>query len=248
MSILLSNSSSSSLALPLKLLLLSTSVLSAAVLLKLSVPAIADFAVTDVSSIYNVVVSWLRPPYLYLVINCIIITIVASSKLQSKVGDVAISPSPAPPLEPVPVHPQPLVIFPEPVLKQYDYDSITVVKREAAVETVQLKPDVFEYSTADNFVRNGLDRYETKVLEANEEFINVNAAVASTEAETNSYRREEVLVEAKSSPSPSPSPISRRDSSDFSFSNEKPSVSKRIGHRRAVRASPEGTYLSLSSR
>ncbi|KAL3821523.1 hypothetical protein ACJIZ3_007428 [Penstemon smallii] len=73
--------------LPFKLMLISTGVLSAAILLKFSVPSLADFAVYELPSIYNGVVSWLTPPYLYLVINFIIITIVASSKLQSRKDD-----------------------------------------------------------------------------------------------------------------------------------------------------------------
>ncbi|KAE9458156.1 hypothetical protein C3L33_09946, partial [Rhododendron williamsianum] len=63
--------------LSLRAVLISTSVLFAAVILKLSVPTIIQFASSEV------VLTWLRPPYLYLVINCIIITIVASSKLQN---------------------------------------------------------------------------------------------------------------------------------------------------------------------
>lgn len=53
-----------------------------AVMLKLSVPLVTDFAHSEVPSIWSLVAFWLRPPYLYLVINCIIITIVASSKLR----------------------------------------------------------------------------------------------------------------------------------------------------------------------
>ncbi|KAG6392053.1 hypothetical protein SASPL_146259 [Salvia splendens] len=63
--------------------MISTSVLSAAIML--TTTDIADYA----PWIYNGIVSWLRPPYLYLVINCIIITIVASSKLQSESDDGA---------------------------------------------------------------------------------------------------------------------------------------------------------------
>lgn len=43
-----------------------------------------DFAVSEVPLLWSVVVPWLRPPYLYLVLNCIIITIAASSVLQSR--------------------------------------------------------------------------------------------------------------------------------------------------------------------
>ncbi|KAH6778452.1 hypothetical protein C2S52_005997 [Perilla frutescens var. hirtella] len=77
--------------LSIKVVLISTSVLSAAIML--SATDIADY----VPWIYNGVVSWLRPPYLYLVINCIIITIVASSKLQPTSDDV---PAPPPPIAP----------------------------------------------------------------------------------------------------------------------------------------------------
>lgn len=291
MSILFSQSSSG-LALSLKLLFISTGVLSAAVLLKLSAPAIADFAVTDVPSFYNVVVSWLRPPYLYLVINCIIVTIVASSKLQSKLGDVSLSPSPTTPLmkmtttnPPVAVAPLPMVIFPE-TLKLYDYDAVTV--NRDAVQTVKLEDQEvnFEYVSS-NFVRSGLDQFETRVFEGNKEFVDVNPAVQlerevfpypaasnfvtnglndyetkvfktdissgnmimnaapapPTDLDMYNFNREDVVAKS----SPSPSPIIRRDSSEFAFSNEKPPVSKRIGHRRAVRSSPEGIVYSLSN-
>ncbi|CAK7327544.1 unnamed protein product [Dovyalis caffra] len=76
-------SSSGNLMLSVKVGLISTGVLSLAVMLKLSVlPVVTDFAVSELPNMYSSVLSWLQPPYLYLVINCIIISIVASSKLQ----------------------------------------------------------------------------------------------------------------------------------------------------------------------
>ncbi|KAL8512084.1 hypothetical protein ACS0TY_018518 [Phlomoides rotata] len=61
-----------------KVMLISLCVLSAAIMLTLT-----DFA----PAIYNGVVSWLKPPFMYLVINCIIISIVASSKFLSPEED-----------------------------------------------------------------------------------------------------------------------------------------------------------------
>lgn len=58
-------------------------VLFTAVVVKLS----AEFTLSRVPLIWTLVASWLKPPYLYLVINCIIITIVASSKLQKHVSN-----------------------------------------------------------------------------------------------------------------------------------------------------------------
>lgn len=215
---------SNNFTLSLKLILISTSILSAAVALKLSFPAITDFAVSDVPSIYNGVVSWLRPPYLYLVINCIIITIVASSKLQSKLDEVA----PTPPVQTTPVQAYnqsvPLVVPLEPV-KQRDFDDI--VMKDEVVEAVSV-PEVFEYNNS----INNLNQFEDKDSGNDKEFVNVNAVDASPE---------EVVRSSKSSPAL----ISRTDSLESSFSNEKPPVSARFGHRRAVKASPEGTDLSL---
>ncbi|XP_015582003.2 uncharacterized protein LOC8260302 [Ricinus communis] len=65
-----------------KIALISTCVLSVAVLLKLSVPWLTYFAASELPVMYSFLLSWLRPPYLYLVINGIIISILASSKLQ----------------------------------------------------------------------------------------------------------------------------------------------------------------------
>ncbi|KAJ9182827.1 hypothetical protein P3X46_006777 [Hevea brasiliensis] len=75
-------SGSGNLVISLKLALISTAVLSVAVILKLSVPVVTDFAVSELPVVYSSVLSWLRPPYLYLVINGIIMSIVASSMLQ----------------------------------------------------------------------------------------------------------------------------------------------------------------------
>ncbi|XP_065862179.1 uncharacterized protein [Euphorbia lathyris] len=85
----------------LKLALISTGVLSVAVILKNSVPALTDFAVSELPVMYSSVIAWLRPPYLYLVVNGIIISIVASSKLQLQKAEESLK--------------QPLIIHPAPV-------------------------------------------------------------------------------------------------------------------------------------
>ncbi|WOG92016.1 hypothetical protein DCAR_0311272 [Daucus carota subsp. sativus] len=57
-------------------------ILFMAAVVKFSALLRKEFTVSQVPLIWNLVVSWFEPPYLYLVINCIIITIFASSKLQ----------------------------------------------------------------------------------------------------------------------------------------------------------------------
>ncbi|KAF6163258.1 hypothetical protein GIB67_025122 [Kingdonia uniflora] len=64
----------------LKVLLISTAVFSLGVILKLSVPVVIEILVSGVPQFWSSLLSWLTPPYLYVVLNCIIITIAASSR------------------------------------------------------------------------------------------------------------------------------------------------------------------------
>ncbi|KAL8152181.1 hypothetical protein V2J09_009941 [Rumex salicifolius] len=63
----------------LKLLLMSTGVLFIAILLT---PQIFNFTAAQLPTIWSSFRSWLRPPYLYVIINGIIITIAASSRIH----------------------------------------------------------------------------------------------------------------------------------------------------------------------
>lgn len=63
----------------------SAAVLSVALTLRLATPGVADFLAAGVPQIYISVASWLTPPYLYLIINGIIISIAATSRHQKTV-------------------------------------------------------------------------------------------------------------------------------------------------------------------
>lgn len=84
------------LMLSLKTALISTGVISVAILLKVSAPSVTEFVTSGIPSIYGLILPFLRPPYLYLLINGIIISIVASSKLQAQKPESTqqINPSP----------------------------------------------------------------------------------------------------------------------------------------------------------
>ncbi|CAN7111449.1 unnamed protein product [Brassica rapa subsp. narinosa] len=64
----------------LKAVLISSGVASVGLLLKVYVPMAVDFSVSQAPVLWSSLLSWLKPPYLYVLTNGIIITIVASSK------------------------------------------------------------------------------------------------------------------------------------------------------------------------
>ncbi|KAH0455142.1 hypothetical protein IEQ34_017066 [Dendrobium chrysotoxum] len=63
----------------------SAAVLSAALALWLATPSVANFLVAGAPQFYGSVASWLTPPYLYLIVNGIIISIAATSRYQKTV-------------------------------------------------------------------------------------------------------------------------------------------------------------------
>jgi hypothetical protein len=67
-----SASSSYNWNLSLNLVLISTSVLTMALALKVSALVVSNFVVSEIPSIWSFLLSWLRPPYLYILINYII--------------------------------------------------------------------------------------------------------------------------------------------------------------------------------
>ncbi|XVF87566.1 hypothetical protein PTKIN_Ptkin18bG0130700 [Pterospermum kingtungense] len=72
--------------LSLKVLLISSGVLGIALGLKVSVPLVLEFSVSQAPLLWSTFRSWLKPPYLYVVINGIIITIAASSRFHQNDG------------------------------------------------------------------------------------------------------------------------------------------------------------------
>ncbi|XP_060189826.1 uncharacterized protein LOC132618842 isoform X1 [Lycium barbarum] len=230
MAILFQSSSSSILS--LKIFLISTTVLSAAIMLKISAPAVTDFAVSEVPSIWKGVVSWLKPPYLYLVINCIIITIVASSKLQNNLDDDNSSPVVSPenlaqfhPIKDV----SPVTEYYSPVMN--DLNGLALKN-----QVVESSPMVYEYPAAGVY-----DAKVEKVPEVNP-YDDVDVRILE-----NDYQEpNEVVVEKDVDVLISKSyraPVMRQDSIDYS--SERPPASARFSHRKYGKSTPEGGKAAL---
>lgn len=205
-----SSNPSNNWTLSLKILLISTGVLSMAVALKLSAPVVADFVASEVPSFWSFVLSWLKPPYLYVLINGIIIIIVASSKLQQKLDD--------------PLPPQ---------------SAAAVTAEEVKISGGGVRTDFAVYS---GVVLTGYGYDPSEVAKV---------SVAAT-VESAVYTPAERLVEARVSEAEKENRetagLQRKDSAleyFFPNENEKPPVSARFGHRKAAKASPEGTVISL---
>ncbi|XP_022985244.1 uncharacterized protein LOC111483295 [Cucurbita maxima] len=224
MSILSSNSSYQWI-LSLKILLVSTGVLSMAVFLKLSVPVVSDFIVSEIPSIWTCFLSWLTPPYLYLLINCIIISIVASSKFQPKLEDDASVP------------PIPHTIAPFPVAK---------ISSAYAVCGGSEIFNGYSYNAIPNVATNVSD---LQIEESNGVYGRMN--VESRVSEMEKKGENDSLIKASDESgvsSPMTNALQRKDSIGLIFSNEneRPPVSSRIGQRKFVKASPEGKPLGVS--
>ncbi|XP_011043275.1 PREDICTED: uncharacterized protein LOC105138774 isoform X3 [Populus euphratica] len=192
-----------SLSLSLKVILLSTSLLFLSLCLKISVPLVHDFSVNQAPLLWSSILSWLKPPYLYVIINCIIITIVASSRFHYSHSTSNSTTTTHDQIEKIP-------------MDEYLHD-------EMKISTVEIQSGHF----------GGEQVVEDKGI--------VNA-VAVLEDSKNETADDFVLSTSTWVP-----PIRRIDSSEnnlLPLENlspvEKPLVSSRFGHRKFVKASPEG--------
>lgn len=193
----------------------SAAVLSAALALKLSAPSVSELAKVRIPLLWLSLLSWLEPPYIYLVINGIIFTIAASSKLQCGNGReeeevvrvFSASESSGGGGGDVFVLPPDGIVCPLP--RQ------NVVYEESGAAVVS------EAESAERLVAEGGDGHGDHVEEGEKEFVISRSTWMPAARRTNSP---EVLAERLPAP-------------------EKPLVSSRFVQRRPSKASPEGTFF-----
>ncbi|XP_027343477.1 uncharacterized protein LOC113856054 [Abrus precatorius] len=196
--------------LSVKVVLISTGILSMAMGMKLTLPLLSHFFLNEAPHVWTFFLMCFTPPYLYILLNFIILTIVASSKFHNPPPENAVY-SAAYDGPPAAVH----VPAPEPV----DIPTVAPTDYNAVVSDGYVYEAKSTLSDDSDSVTEG----KNSVSYIYDENTPVKAKVANDDAVF------------------SPS-LQRKDSIDFPFynENEKPPVSARFSHRKAVRASPEG--------
>lgn len=214
-----------SLSLSLQVVLISTGVLSLALLLKVSVPLVVDFSVYQAPLIWSSIASWLTPPYLYVVLNCIIITIAASSRFNNSHGAADKEQQ-----EQVPPAPK-------------------ISTREAADQFhYQMKisaPEILsDYGGLESTVVVAEDVYVQRQEKAGAGpvFEDISTEVVKGSVEIEDKEDEDDFVLSKSTWIPPKRMDSSENLPELLPPSEKPLVSARFSHRKPVRASPEGIY------
>ncbi|KAJ6827315.1 putative translation initiation factor IF-2 [Iris pallida] len=209
-----------------KLAAASAAVLAAAAAAHLFGPSMVLFGVSEVPRIYGSFLAWLTPPYLYFVINGIIISIAASSRFQKPGPDSADALGPGSAQE---------VSVASPIVVMREYVApppvLVVTKPEYAVPAeysvplaVEMKP---EYVVPE-------EEYAVPAapVEMKAEY------VAPAEEETKEEEEEFVLSRSSWAPKKRESPP--EIPSEYSFlKTEKPLVSSRLGRRKSIKFSPE---------
>ncbi|XP_028779878.1 uncharacterized protein LOC114736264 [Neltuma alba] len=216
----------------LKMILVSTGVLTVALALKHTVPVVSDFIVSECPSIWTFMLTCLRPPYLYILMNCIIISIVASSKLQHQHKlDHTHSPDDPVLLPSI----QTLTTAPVEISEGLPTEYNTVVlppSQNLTQEPIMITRDVrMEYPVSDGLVSES-QVYDASVQEPKTPKLKDHKEVVSGS--------DEAKIQLRTS-------MQRMDSLGLSFQNEneKPPVSARFGHRKAVKAGPDGGKAAL---
>ncbi|KAJ9136228.1 hypothetical protein P3X46_033325 [Hevea brasiliensis] len=206
-----------SLSLSLQVVLISAGVLSLALLLKVSVPLVVDFSVYQAPLIWGSIASWLKPPYLYVILNCIIITIAASSRLHHNHGaSDKEQQEQIPPAPKISIHEAP---------DQFHY--------QIKISAAEILSD---YGGMESTVVVAEDVYEQRQEKSGAGPVFENKSTMEVEDD---------FAISKSTWIPPKGMDSSENLPELLLPSEKPLVSARFGHRKPVRASPEGGRRAL---
>ncbi|KAK6149856.1 hypothetical protein DH2020_017381 [Rehmannia glutinosa] len=210
--------SMSSWVLSMKVLLISAGVVSLAMGLRFSVP----IAVNGIPAMWSVIMSWLKPPYLYIIINGIIITIAASSRFHQSQS------------EPPTVRSEHLISVKTPPTSSF--------------ESISSPPDVRTF-VADPMAAEEIvvSEFEDTVVELKPVTVNGSEVDVETEEEIAAVEDEagDVFVDStfkfnNTLPQEIISPDHQLQLESLFPVREKPLVTSRFAHRKPNRTNPEG--------
>lgn len=219
----------------IKAVLISTGVASVGLLLKVSVPVAVDFSVSQAPILWSSLLSWLKPPYLYILTNGIIITIVASSKYYRSASH----------------HEEEDDGIVYGGGGDYELQTELIVHDQASPRMLEEKDRLFDFVVSNLPTR----QLEPETVTAEEEKIKDVVETVEDEDETESELKSVIMMESSDLIGSGgdedvmlPPAISnqtnlqpRMTESENIPPTEKPLVSSRFGHRKSVKASPEGT-------
>ncbi|XP_068321470.1 uncharacterized protein [Pyrus communis] len=219
----------------LKIVLISSGVVALALAMKLFVPMATEFVASHVPVMCSSFLSLFRPPYLYVLINCIIITIAASSRFQGRSPQPKLQPeSEASVSEPPAVY-EPVYREPEVV---HELKSAVVIKpeSEAVYEPRYREPEVVHELTPESEVvsepryREPEVVYELTSAVVFNEYVEEAGPEAAEIDDGREYEDKLVILPPKS----------MVESDAIALPVEKPPVSARFSHRKPARSIPEG--------
>ncbi|XP_075483191.1 uncharacterized protein LOC142523323 [Primulina tabacum] len=196
-----------------KLFLISAGVVSLAVGFKFYVP----FTVGEIPVILSVVLSWLKPPYLYVIINAIIVVIIVSSRFHWSPSDQSSS-----------VRSEHLISVKTPPPSYYE--SLSAQPEIASVVQESM-------AAAAAVVYDSEDR----VVEVKHVVVNGSKVVFETEEAV--AEAKDALVDSMLTYDPPPHEMLVSPELPLEFLlpvREKPLLSSRFGHRKPIRTTPEG--------
>lgn len=209
-------SNSSAWVFSLKVVVASAGVLLTALMLRFSGPSILRFLASELPRMYASLLSWLTPPYLYFVINAIIISIAACSRFQRPAPD---GPDPA---GSAPSVANPTVVQPSeyvPPTEEY------MAKVAEDVEPEFVAPALYGGAEVGGPGVKTMAKDSAEEVEGEEKFV-------ISRSSWSPRRREPESLSATAM--------------EYSAETEKPLVSVRFAHRKNVKPSPEGKALRVA--
>ncbi|KAK8580700.1 hypothetical protein V6N13_143763 [Hibiscus sabdariffa] len=203
--------SASTWMLSLKVLFISTGILGITLGFKVSVPLVLEFCVSQAPLWWSTFRSWLKPPYLYVIINGIIITIVASSRFNFNQNNSEKD-------QTVQMQPRPKISVDRRPVEEYD------TKSSWESDVVESSDFVYEQNHRGKEV-------ETLIIE--------DESNVAFEVEDDRNGDDEFVI-PKSEWIPPTRTNSSEIQLDALFPPEKPALSSRFGHQKPVKVNPEG--------